>query len=159
MLVNCVHCGRTVSDSVSVCVNCHRPLVDESVRCKLCRQDLPKRTAVVREGRYHYHEACLDRFRASDLIRARPSCPECRADLSDYVDTDSLMQMPYPSRLPTACPKCGFRIYYSSEVRIAAFAPCRCIQSCMGAFGLIVTHVIVPRRTVPYTPAIGRMHH
>src|ERR1017187_121848 len=148
MLVNCAHCGRTVSGSASDCVHCGNPPVDVLVQCNLCKQHLPKRAAMSSNrfpgGFNNYHRACLDRFKASYLANVRLSCPECQRDLRGYVCVDSLI----PSQLrtqagqkdiPRVCPECGFPelltgLFRSEDCRLCGLPVYPKVHGCVKSY-------------------------
>jgi hypothetical protein len=136
MLINCIECGKQVSDTVTECIHCQGN--PRAVRCALCSGEFPKSRAKKRHDlgkrygsvlvmssawverhkwnppynwariEYYYHTTCLEQFIATqlNLKQNTRSCSECHHDLWQMIPQSNL---PVISLLST-CSSCGKNI-------------------------------------------------
>ena len=87
MLVECIECGRRLSDTCRVCPHCGADW--RGVGCRWCHARLHPSKAVA-VGSSAYHADCLSKLVRAYFSNARwnVSCRECHFDLSRHFDLE-----------------------------------------------------------------------
>lgn len=109
-LINCIECGRQVTDSINVCIHCqNNPF---GVRCYLCGQFMAESKSS-RKSSMYYHSECMDQFlfQFASVNTSLMKCPECGREIPNPPSSEQLLETVDGYNYTHAfmpCPYCGF---------------------------------------------------